>query len=41
VNLTEEQLQKAPRYRKSESWNWSDRAADRRVYDYYKTPLWY
>src|SRR5437879_9998401 len=25
VNVTEEQLQKAPRYGKSESWNWSDR----------------
>jgi hypothetical protein len=41
VNVTEEQLQKAPRYSKSQSWDWSDRAADRRVYDYYKTPLWY
>src|SRR4030081_3292545 len=41
VNVTEEQLQTAPRYSKSQSWDWSDRAADRRVYDYYKTPLWY
>jgi hypothetical protein len=41
VNITEEQLQKAPKYSKSQGWDWSDRAADRRVYDYYKTPLWY
>jgi PRC-barrel domain len=41
VNITEEQLQKAPKYGKSQSWDWSDRTADRRVYDYYKTPLWY
>lgn len=41
VNLTEDQLKKAPKYKRSETWNWSDRAADQRVYDYYKTPLWY
>jgi hypothetical protein len=41
VNITEEQLQKAPKYSKAQSWDWSDRAADKRVHDYYKTPLWY
>jgi hypothetical protein len=41
VNITEDQLEKAPKFNRSQSWDWSDRAADRRVYDYYKTPLWY
>ncbi len=41
VNLTENQLKGAPKYKRSENWNWADRSADQRVYDYYKTPLWY
>jgi hypothetical protein len=40
VNLTKDQLEKAPRYSESEGWNWS-RENDRRVYDYYRArPYW-
>jgi hypothetical protein len=40
VNLTEDQLKKAPKYNRSTDWNWS-RDNDRRVYDYYRTdPYW-
>jgi hypothetical protein len=41
VAMTEDQLQAAPKYNRSQSWDWSNRDNDRRVYDYYKTPLWY
>jgi hypothetical protein len=41
VGVTENQLKGAPKYNRSTDWNWSDRANDRRVYDYYNTPLWY
>jgi hypothetical protein len=37
VNLTKDQLDKAPKYSKSTDWNWN-RDNDRRVYDYYKAP---
>jgi hypothetical protein len=39
--VTEAQLKGAPKYTRSTDWDWNDRANDRRVYDYYKTPLWY
>ena len=40
VNLTRDQLDKAPKYTKSTDWNWS-RDNDRRVYDYYRiAPYW-
>jgi hypothetical protein len=40
VNLTEDQLKKAPKYSRSTGWNWN-RENDRRVYDYYRTdPYW-
>ena len=40
VNLTEDQLKKAPKYSRSTHWNWN-RDNDRRVYDYYRTdPYW-
>ena len=40
VNLTKDQLDKAPKYTKSTDWNWN-RENDRRVYDYYKqNPYW-
>ncbi len=39
--VTQEQLKGAPKYSQSQSWDWSNRENDRRVYDYYKTPLWY
>jgi len=41
VGITEDQLNNAPRFNRSTDWDWSDRARDRTVYDYYKTPLWY
>ena len=37
VNLTKDQLNKAPKYSDSQGWNWS-RDNDRRVYDYYQAP---
>jgi hypothetical protein len=40
INLTKDQLEKAPSYSKSTGWNWT-RENDRRVYDYYGTsPYW-
>jgi hypothetical protein len=40
VNLTKDQLDKAPKFTKSTDWSWS-RENDRRVYDYYKqNPYW-
>ena len=41
VGITEDQLKGAPKYTRSTEWDWSDRARDREVYAYYKTPLWY
>jgi hypothetical protein len=38
--VTEDQLKGAPKYSQSQGWDWSNRENDRRVYDYYKTPLW-
>jgi hypothetical protein len=35
VNVGEEQLKGAPKYSKHESWDWSDRARDKAVSDYY------
>jgi hypothetical protein len=41
VNVSEQQLKGAPKYSKHESWDWSDRARDKRVSDYYGvTPFW-
>jgi hypothetical protein len=37
TNLTEAELTGAPKYRRSQEWDWSDRSNDRRVDDYYKT----
>src|SRR5215475_3441846 len=40
VNLTQDRLEKAPKYSKSTGWNWS-RENDQRVYDYYQVaPYW-
>ena len=40
VNLTKDQLEKAPKYSESQGWNWN-RENDRRVYDYYRaSPYW-
>ena len=41
VDITEEQLKRAPKFNRSTDWNWSDRSRDRTVYDYYNQPLWY
>ena len=41
LNITEEQLKGAPKYGKYENWDWSDRARDRKVNDYYGvSPYW-
>lgn len=37
VNLTDQQLKGAPKYGKSESWNWDDRSRTRQLDTYYKT----
>jgi hypothetical protein len=37
VNLTDQQLKGAPKYGKSESWNWDDRSRIRQLDTYYKT----
>jgi hypothetical protein len=37
TNITREQLDRAPKYSPSTSWNWN-RENERRVYDYYRTP---
>ena len=40
VNLTQDKLEKAPKYTQSTGWNWN-RDNDRRVYDYYQaSPYW-
>ena len=41
VGVTEDQLKGAPKFNRNTDWDWSDRSRDNRVYDYYKTPLWY
>jgi PRC-barrel domain protein len=41
VGVTEDQLKGAPKFNRNTDWDWSDRARDRAVYDYYDTPLWY
>lgn len=41
IGVTEDQLKGAPKYGKSQEWDWTNRENDRRVYDYYGTPLWY
>ncbi len=40
VNLTKELLDRAPKYSKSQGWNWT-RENDLRVYEYYRArPYW-
>ena len=38
VSITEEQLQSAPKYSQSESWDWGDRTRHERLHDYYRVP---
>jgi len=41
VNISEQQLKGAPRYSKRESWDWSNPANARKVYEYYQVlPYW-
>ena len=40
TNITREQLDRAPKYSDSTSWNWN-RENDRKVYDYYRTPAYW
>jgi len=39
TNLTEAQLNGAPKYSRSQEWDWSDRSNNRRVNEYYKVPM--
>jgi hypothetical protein len=39
--ITEDKLKGAPRFNRNTDWDWSDRAKDESVYNYYGTPLWY
>jgi hypothetical protein len=40
VNISKEQLERAPKYSESTGWSWN-RESDRRVYDYYRAePYW-
>src|SRR5579872_2321261 len=39
VEVSEDELKGVPKYSSSTDWDWSDRARDREVYDYYRTPL--
>jgi len=39
--ITENQLKGAPKFNRNTDWDWSNRARDQEVYDYYRTPLWY
>jgi hypothetical protein len=36
--VTEDQLQRAPKYAETEGWDWEDRARGKAVYDYYNMP---
>jgi len=41
VNISEQQLRGAPKYGRHETWDWSDPARGRKVYDYYGvSPHW-
>ena len=39
TNLSEQQLQGAPKYGQSEDWNWDDTQRSRAVSDYYGVPI--
>ena len=41
VNVNEQQLKGAPKYSKHETWDWSDRARGKKIYEYYgEPPYW-
>jgi hypothetical protein len=35
VNVSEQQLKGAPKYSRHETWDWSDRAREKKVYEHY------
>ena len=39
VDITEKQLKNAPKFGQNENWDWSDRAQDQDVYDYWRVTL--
>jgi hypothetical protein len=41
VDVTENQLKGAPKFNQSTDWDWSNRAKDQAVYNYYRVELWY
>jgi PRC-barrel domain len=41
IGVIVDQLKGAPKYGKSQQWDWANPENDRRVHDYYGTPLWY
>ena len=40
ANVTEDQLQGAPKFNRNTYWDWSDRSRDRTINDYYRTRQW-
>jgi hypothetical protein len=40
ANVTEDQLQGAPKFNRNTDWDWSDRSRDRTINDYYGTRQW-
>lgn len=38
VDIAEEQLDAAPKFMPHESWNWSDRAREQMVHDFWRVP---
>jgi hypothetical protein len=41
VNVSEQQLKGAPKYARNETWDWSDRAREKKVYEHYGVaPYW-
>jgi hypothetical protein len=41
VDTTEEQLKNAPKLGKNEDWDWSERARDQEVYDYWRVTYYW
>jgi hypothetical protein len=41
INISDQQLKGAPKYSEAESWDWTSRANDQKIYDYYQVlPYW-
>ena len=41
VDITERQLKNAPKFGQNENWDWSDRAQDQDVYDYWRVTYYW